>query len=84
VTESREQFLARVAEEHYQWEGRHLESATYDPNARPDSGDANMWYLDMNATPEQEKELADRVGESSYADGDDTASDGPGASSTTE
>jgi hypothetical protein len=39
--------LARIAAAHDAWVDRHLESAPFNPESRPDSEDYNVWYLDM-------------------------------------
>lgn len=62
MTESRQEFLARVAAEHDAWVQQNLAGATFDPASRPDSGDYNMWYVDMEATPEQLDALAEAIG----------------------
>jgi hypothetical protein len=62
VTESRQEFLARVAEEHDNWVARHLDNAPFDPNTRPGSGDYNVWHVDVEADAAQEDELAEAIG----------------------
>jgi len=82
MTETREQFLARVADAHYEWEGKHLPNAVYDPDARPDSGDANLWYLDMSEDAALQQELAETVGEASYAGAEGVAEESSPPSTT--
>jgi hypothetical protein len=62
VTESRQEFLARVAEAHDAWVAQHGDSVEFDPNSRPDSGDYNMWHVDMDADEDAQAEFMDAVG----------------------
>ena len=61
-SESRAEYLARVAAAHDAWVARHIDAAPFDPDSRPGSGDYNMWYLDLDADAAAEKELAESIG----------------------
>lgn len=53
--------LAGIARAHSDWEAAHLPDAPFDPKkSKPDS-DYNQHHLDVDATPEQEADLARRV-----------------------
>jgi hypothetical protein len=63
VTESRQEFLARVAEAHYSWVGDHLEDAPFDPESRVGSGDYNVWNLDMDGKADAQDAFMQAVGD---------------------
>ena len=46
--------LAEIARLHDEWVEANLESATFDPELRPNSKDYNLWYVDMASENEDE------------------------------
>lgn len=66
MTESRSEFLARVAEAHYQWEGQELPTATFTPH--PGEEDYNLHDLDVDGSPQAQEALVTAVGPADYVD----------------
>lgn len=68
MAETRAEFLARIADEHYAWEGQHLDEPfepESDDGQRPDY---NMWYIDMSQNPETQEKFINAVGDADYED----------------
>ncbi len=54
---------------HYAWVQENVDSAKFEPG--DDKGDDyNVWHLDMDVTPDQESELAERIGEVDFTSAD--------------
>jgi hypothetical protein len=62
MAENRDEFLARVAATHDGWVERNIEDAPFAPDSRPESGDYNLWHLDVDADAVAEAEFARDVG----------------------
>lgn len=68
MAETRAEFLARVAEEHYAWEGQHLEEAFEPEGEDGQRPDYNMWYIDMSQNPDTQQKFIEGIGEPDYTD----------------
>lgn len=65
MTESRQEFLARVAEAHYAWEREHAD-APFVPENRPGSGDYNVWNVDLESDGATQDAFFEAVGTPNY------------------
>lgn len=70
MTESRQDFLARVAEAHDAWVDEHEAEAPFNPDSRPASGDYNLWNLDMDADGTTQDAFFQAVGPADYVTDD--------------
>jgi hypothetical protein len=54
--------LNKLAEAHHQWVKENLDAAEFTPSNRPQSGDYNLWYLDMDCDEATEARFQESVG----------------------
>lgn len=57
MSETREQYLARVAQVHSEWVDKYAESVPFNPDSYPEGSDYNLWNVDVEAGPEAVSEF---------------------------
>jgi hypothetical protein len=68
MAETRAEFLARVADAHYAWEGEHLDEPFEPEGPDGERQDYNMWYADMTQNADAQQQFIDAVGKPDYED----------------
>lgn len=61
MAKSRQERLDIIARVHREWEQAHLDAAPFKPEGRPEGSDYPLHHLTVDATPEQEQDLVERV-----------------------